>query len=171
MTPELAQSIISEIYDGKTIESLLKKYDTNAKAFYVFIDKVPLLSQEYARAQIAKAEMVVDQIIDIADNDEDANRARVRTDARKWYASKMQPKKYGDRIDLNITESVDIAGALSDAKARVLSVRDQRNIMDAELVNTKQIANAKPTGSTPVSEQIPTNSKDADEKELLELLK
>ena len=34
----------------------------------------------------------------IADTDPDPNRARVRIDARKWWAAKVNPKKYGERV-------------------------------------------------------------------------
>ena len=39
----------------------------------------------------------------IADNEEDINRAKVMIDARKWTASKLKPKKYGDRISKEIS--------------------------------------------------------------------
>lgn len=40
-------------------------------------------------------------MLDIADTiAEDANSRRVRVDARKWYLSKLAPKRYGDRLEL-----------------------------------------------------------------------
>ena len=33
----------------------------------------------------------------IADTEDDAGKARVRIDARKWLAGKMKPKVYGDK--------------------------------------------------------------------------
>lgn len=61
---------------------------------------------QYARAREAQAEHYAEEIITIADTEEDANRARVRIDARKWTASKLLPKRYGDRVELEHSGSI-----------------------------------------------------------------
>jgi hypothetical protein len=58
----------------------------------------------YARAREERADLIADEIVTIADTDPDPNRARVRIDARKWWAAKVNPKKYGDKI---ITENTN----------------------------------------------------------------
>jgi len=35
-------------------------------------------------------------------NSEHINRSRVRIDTRKWLLSKLAPKKYGEKLDLNV---------------------------------------------------------------------
>jgi hypothetical protein len=68
-------------------------------------------SQQYAHAKQMCAEHLADEIIEIADDssqdtyiDRNGQRvtnyevialARLRIDARKWYAAKLMPKKYG----------------------------------------------------------------------------
>ena len=32
---------------------------------------------------------------------------RLQVDARKWYASKLAPKKYGEKVETTLTGSVD----------------------------------------------------------------
>jgi len=72
---------------------------------------------KYARAREAQAEYLADEIIEIADdsrNDTQENedgeeivnhdhiqRAKLRVDTRKWKASKLYPKKYGEKVDIN----------------------------------------------------------------------
>nr|WP_134952469.1 hypothetical protein [Sinorhizobium meliloti] len=72
-------------------------------------------------------EALGDEILQIADSQEgdiiktedgreivnhDAiQRAKLRVDTRKWIMSKIAPKKYGDRLDLNHSGSID---SLSD---------------------------------------------------------
>jgi len=69
---------------------------------------------QYARAREDRADLLAEEILQIADDgrndtqvDEDGNvfidhdviaRSRLRVDARKWLASKMAPKRYGDKI-------------------------------------------------------------------------
>jgi hypothetical protein len=57
--------------------------------------------QQYARAREVQADTWADEIIEVADsasNHDTAVAARVRVDARKWVASKLKPRSYGDRL-------------------------------------------------------------------------
>ena len=70
--------------------------------------------EQYARAREAQADLLAEQILEIADDgtndtyvDDEGNvrldhdhiaRSRLRVDSRKWLAAKMAPKKYGDKI-------------------------------------------------------------------------
>lgn len=72
--------------------------------------------EKYARAREAQADRHAEEILRIADDgksdtyiDEHGNervdqevvaRSKLRVDARKWLASKMRPKVYGDKLDL-----------------------------------------------------------------------
>jgi hypothetical protein len=82
----------------------------------------PFLEQ-YARARRIQAELLADEIIDIADNStndfmererengtklrafdhENVQRSKLRLEARKWVAAKLLPKKYGDRNSIELT--------------------------------------------------------------------
>jgi hypothetical protein len=58
----------------------------------------------YARARELLADSFADEVIAIADDgDADVNHARLQVDSRKWYAGKLYPKRYGDRISQELT--------------------------------------------------------------------
>jgi hypothetical protein len=120
ITKEKAELIIAELYEGHGILKTLRKYHEGAKEFYIFINADPYLTNAYARAQEVRGELQADEIIEISDTEPDPQKARNRIEARKWYASKMQPKKYGERIDLNVNQTIDLRAALSQAKDRAL---------------------------------------------------
>ena len=78
----------------------------------------------YTRAREAQADLLADQIISIADdqsndtiinestgapqmNAEWVARCRLQVDARKWKASKLAPRKYGDRTQHDVTIQKD----------------------------------------------------------------
>jgi hypothetical protein len=86
----------------------------------------PAFTEQYARAREAQAELYADEIVDIADDDrndygfkesedgtgksgiaiimpDNVQRSKLRVDARKWVASKLLPKKYGDKIQATHT--------------------------------------------------------------------
>lgn len=59
---------------------------------------------QYTRAKEEGADALADDISDIADDVRrgklDPNAGRVAGDLKKWSASKLKPKKYGDKVDL-----------------------------------------------------------------------
>ncbi len=74
---------------------------------------------QYARAREAQADFYADDIVHLSDQDSVSRRTfvnddgsvetltvdmvartRVQIDARKWFASKIAPKKYGDRTQI-----------------------------------------------------------------------
>lgn len=82
-------------------------------------EKYNLFREQYARAREEQAEFLAEEMIEIADdssqddleidtpkgkqtieNKEWTNRSRLRVDTRKWIASKLKPKKFGDKIDV-----------------------------------------------------------------------
>ncbi len=113
------KEVIDKLYSGITLKRAFDDNVTRMRYFYEFIAENDAYYQAYMRAQQAKAEVLADEIIEISDTEPDPNRARVMVDSRKWYASKIRPDKYGDRIDLNVTQSIDIAAAIKSAKDRI----------------------------------------------------
>lgn len=62
----------------------------------------PEFSAQYARAKMLQADVLAEDCLTIADNStpENATVDRLRIDTRKWLASKLLPKQYGDRMVL-----------------------------------------------------------------------
>lgn len=79
-------------------------------------------TQKYARAKEMQADVLAAEILEISDdqskdiiageygesgNSAAVNRSKLRVDSRKWLASKLAPKKYGDKIEH--TGNVEVA--------------------------------------------------------------
>ncbi len=77
----------------------------------VWLSEDATFQERYARAREKQADIHADSLLEIADTEEDPNRARVRIDARKWAAGKRAPQKYGDKLtidgDMNMRLSDD----------------------------------------------------------------
>jgi len=54
----------------------------------------------YAQAREAQADYLADELVTIADSDDDPAKVRNRVDARKWVAAKLRPRVYGDKLAL-----------------------------------------------------------------------
>lgn len=120
---ELAEAVIKDMYEDSLKQALLK-HGVKAQNFFATLNNDPLLDELYVRAQQSRAEMFMEQMVEIADTVEDAQRARNMIEVRSRYAAKMKPNKFGDRIDLNVNSTVDIRMALDSAANRMRQVLD-----------------------------------------------
>lgn len=68
---------------------------------WLFDGKHEPFSEQYARARAAQAEFWADEIVGVADSVPRVKaavaKARLQVDTRKWVASRLLRKKYGDR--------------------------------------------------------------------------
>lgn len=119
---EIADELCERIAKGQSVRTICKDaHMPDAGTVYNWLldkEKKDFFKQ-YARARNAQAENLFDELLEIADdgtndfmtitkgdvtyNVEDkevTNRSRLRVDTRKWYLSKVLPKKYGDKLDL-----------------------------------------------------------------------
>lgn len=65
----------------------------------------PDFADRYARMKELQCQIYAEETIDISDfaTPEDFQVARLRIDTRKWHLSKLLPKKYGDKIQNELT--------------------------------------------------------------------
>jgi hypothetical protein len=49
---------------------------------------------------------------------------RLYVDTVKWYVGKVAPKKYGDKLDLNVTGKVTVGDAIEEGRKRVAKLRN-----------------------------------------------
>ena len=99
---EVVGTICMEIMAGKSLRTICAMEGMPAAStVYAWLGQYPEFSDMYTRAREVQADVLADEILEIADSDLDPNRARVMIDARKWLAGKLRPKKYGDRVELD----------------------------------------------------------------------
>jgi len=140
-TEEMADKICERIADGESLKAICEDDEMPSKAtVFKWLAENTAFSDKYALAREAQSDALFDDILSIADdarndwmernfgdaagwveNGEALRRSQLRIDARKWMASKLKPKKYGDRLDLN--HSGSIASIPDDAlDARLLKL-------------------------------------------------
>jgi hypothetical protein len=93
-------TICAALTEGRSLRSICEDEDMPARGtVFRWLIEDEDFRAAYSLAREAQAEAYADEIVDIADQalDRDsAAAAKVRTDARKWVASKLLPKKYGE---------------------------------------------------------------------------
>ena len=100
---EVAEHICRRLSDGISLNEICKAENMPAESTVRSwaLNNTHGFSANYSHAREIQAQKWADQIVEIADTAEDANIARLRVDARKWICSKLLPKIYGDRLELN----------------------------------------------------------------------
>jgi hypothetical protein len=100
-TQELADTICERIMNGESLRSIVTDEGMpNRSSVHKWLAENKAFSDQYARAKDNQADTLADEIMFIADNAEDVQKARLQVDTRKWIASKLKPKKYGDKLDM-----------------------------------------------------------------------
>ena len=102
-TDKMAAKICEQIVAGKSVRDICKqKGFPNASTVFRWLSANETFREQYARAREAQSEVMAQEMLDIADKSTgDVQRDKLRIDTRKWLASKLKPKKYGDKMELN----------------------------------------------------------------------
>jgi hypothetical protein len=119
-TPEIGIAICVELADGKSLRTVCRMEGMPCtKTIFNWFRAHPEFLAMYTRAKEESADADAEDIKDIADdgrndwmacndpdnpgyklNGEHVQRSRLRVDTRKWLASKLKPKKFGDKLEL-----------------------------------------------------------------------
>lgn len=142
---ERVRAAIQAIENGESLRKAAKDVGITWSQFARTLQGDKDLAAQYARAQEIRADLLADEVIDISDNDPDAQRARNRIDARKWSSGKLAPKKYGDRIDLNVSTTIDVGLTLAEARARLRPSSDLAHVIDGQLIDVIEDSSARPS--------------------------
>jgi len=107
--PAVVEALIERVSAGESISAICASKDMpSARAVYSRMGRDDQFCAVIARAREAQQESEMDACIDMADKatPEDWQVVKLRIWARQWRASKLAPKKYGERVDMNLSGSV-----------------------------------------------------------------
>ena len=103
----------------------------------------PAYAAKYAYARAMQADTLFSEMADVEHKVQvgtmDSHAARVVLDSMRWRASKLAPKVYGDRLDVQVSDTrISISGALAAAQARLVDVVDVTPRISASTVQDVQ---------------------------------
>ena len=118
-TPEIAETILERLGDGEGLIAICRSEGmptAGAVRYWVSQDHDGFAAR-YAQARARGLEHLADEILELSDEanrdvkvNQDGReivdyevvaRSKLRVDSRKWLLSKLMPKVYGDKLDLN----------------------------------------------------------------------
>ena len=128
---ERQRLFLEQVVAQPTIEKALRAAHVGERTYAEWCSKEPAFGQALRVARAIVLDRRVDRMREVAENEPDVQRAKLIIDTDKWLASKIIPHVYGERLDINVSATVNIADALSEARNRAL-VRPMRDPVDAE---------------------------------------
>ena len=110
-TEAMAMNICERIAKGESIQTICAGDDMpHFVTVYRWLNADESFRKMYAGAREEQADTLADEIVSIADTEPDHARARNRIEARKWVAAKLKPRKYGDKMEVDMTTNLpDVA--------------------------------------------------------------
>lgn len=109
---EIADKILERLANGESLRAICRDKGMPAPSTVcTWVKENKEFAEQYAHARELQSDILFDEIEEIAReavaNGEaaDTNARRLLIDAHKWRLSKMLPKKYGDKLDLDIKKS------------------------------------------------------------------
>ncbi len=134
-TLDLAESICERLSSGESLTSICSAEGMPKRTTVVgWQGQHDGFSTLYARARVAYADAIFDEAMEIADDSsgdwttkvvrgeeakvvdhENIQRSRLRVDTRLRVAAKINPAKYGEKLDVNMSGELNVSH-LSDAK-------------------------------------------------------
>lgn len=134
---ELAQAVVDlMLAEGISLRKASARHQMSTQSFLRAVAASPALADQYDRARVALIDRLADEVLELADapvpvldngaTDNALVRQRqLQVDTRKWFLSKLAPKVYGDRLDVQVSDTrISISGALQAAQARLVDVID-----------------------------------------------
>jgi terminase small subunit-like protein len=117
--PEQAEQVLRLISNGMSVFKACGEVHIATNTWYDWLRAMPALELRYAHACADRAAKLAEEAHDIADQAVNAKdntavqAAKLRVDTRRWFAAKLDPKRYGDyqRTEMTVTESGNVAGA------------------------------------------------------------
>lgn len=104
-TQEIADEICDRLIDGESMRTICNDPDMPHRSTVLrWMDADDAFAARCARARELQADAIFEDLQDIADNGnpEDVQRAKLRVSTMQWRASKLAPKKYGEKLDLAV---------------------------------------------------------------------
>lgn len=135
---------------GLPVEKICAELHVGLRTLNDWRVKHPLFDARFRRARDSGLELYADRLLTIATDEGDVMRARLHSENWRWMLARRLRSQYGDSIDVNVTERVEVGSILSEARARLRPMRDPATIEDAVIVENQSVSTHQQTDNESV---------------------
>ena len=102
--PDIADEILRRMAEGESLRSICRTegMPTRQAVRLWVVENRDGFAERYALARELQAHALADELLELADSatNENWQPVRLQVDTRKWLASKILPKSYGDKTEV-----------------------------------------------------------------------
>jgi hypothetical protein len=136
-TEKLADEICRRLAEGESLRAICREDGMpGVRTVFDWLEADESFRTKYARAREVQAELMADELLEIADdgqndwmekfykdgeaagwaeNGEALRRSQLRVATRQWIAAKLLPKKYGDKTQVEHSGNLTLEQALAQS--------------------------------------------------------
>jgi hypothetical protein len=118
-SPAKASIAIHLRAEGAKLKEICAQIGITVGTLSTWLSDNPDFLSQFSRASQEGYDLLAEELLEIPDTYEDINRGRLKSDNIKWILARRAASKYGDKVTLDINQTVSIGAALSEALARV----------------------------------------------------
>lgn len=135
----IADVICERLASGLSLRAICRNKGMPSKSsVFKWLGENSTFSDQYARAREAQADLLVDEMVAIADQPKVGTKTkrtsdgkvetttfdmtehrRLQIETRKWVAARMRPKKYGDKLDVEQKTTVEAGDSVMALMAAI----------------------------------------------------
>lgn len=137
---KVAEAICLRLAEGESLRTICRDEAMPDKSTVLrWVARHDAFRDQYAKAKLEGAEALAEEIFDIADdasndwmerldsegqgvgwqlNGDHVRRSQLRIDVRKWYLSKIMPKKYGEKVQTEHSGSLNLTNVSDEELER-----------------------------------------------------
>lgn len=110
-TKACAERIFEAMRNGKSLRNYCSENGLPLTKVYEWLNSDEF-RENYTDAQAARADYFFDEILNIADgcpaDKEEVARAKLRIETRKFAMARMSPKKYGEKVNVDLSGTTEV---------------------------------------------------------------
>jgi hypothetical protein len=120
--PDIAALILDEVATGAGLKAVCEKLPVDRRTVQHWAAENPEFNRALQHARREGYEVWADEILSIGDEVEGSTdnatvqAARVRIDSRKWLLAKLNPERYGDKVELTGAGGRDLLAAAPETQ-------------------------------------------------------
>ena len=155
MTPDQKAQAIDMAEEGATLRAIAKRLGIDVRRITKARKGDLTFDNEMTRARDLGIEIQADDLLEV-DSEENAGKdvqlIKLKSDNVKWLIARRAPKRYGDRLEVNLNQTLDLSGALIEARKRapLLPASNLIRLSNVQDTEYTELIDVRPTDKTPV---------------------
>lgn len=125
-------TLFGHIADGYSLKKAAEAQSLDAGQLRRLLANTPDLLQRYETVRMLGCDALADRIQDMHELIDDTAKATLASNNAKWLLARLNSRKYGDKLDVSVSGTIDLQAAINAGRQRL----EQQRIDDGITIDT-----------------------------------